>query len=149
MMEKKAMSLESFERLTQAYGAALDRWPEDERVAAEELLAASAEARAMRDRAAGLDRLLDRLPEHRPSPALRGMILAQTAGAPRRGLAARFAAGWRGFWAELGHPVPVGLVLAASLTLGLVLGAGTFTRAPQPGVDLVQFALLSDLYAQE
>lgn len=58
------MRLGSFARRLDAWGPALEQWPERERRAAEALLATSAEARALHGRARALDRALrDGLPQ--------------------------------------------------------------------------------------
>jgi hypothetical protein len=55
-MTPPPLPLERFRELTAAYGARLELWPEDAAAAARELLAASAEARALFDAEAELDR---------------------------------------------------------------------------------------------
>ena len=54
------MGLDRFRELMDAYGAEPARWPANERVAAEALLAVNAEAAQLRKRAAALDALLDK-----------------------------------------------------------------------------------------
>lgn len=54
------MTLKELQGLLDTHGAAPERWPADRRQAALDLLAQSAEARAMRDGAAAFDRILDR-----------------------------------------------------------------------------------------
>jgi len=49
------MTLRRFRALTQSYGAELQRWPQDERGAAEELLESSGEARALLEQEGSLD----------------------------------------------------------------------------------------------
>ena len=53
------MTPDRFDSLCAAWGSDLDRWPAAERDAAVELIAASAEARALQANAAALDDLLD------------------------------------------------------------------------------------------
>jgi hypothetical protein len=77
------VTLERLAELVAAYGAAPERWPEVERVAAERLIVQSAAARALRDAAAALDRLLDAAPSAPPSGALAARVLA-AAPHPRR-----------------------------------------------------------------
>jgi hypothetical protein len=61
------MLLERFRELVDAYGGDPRRWPLTERGPAAELLAASAEARAVLAEAAALDQLLDRAPPTAPA----------------------------------------------------------------------------------
>lgn len=56
------MVLDRFKTLVDAYGADPDRWPQDERAAAQDLLVQSAAARAYAAAAAPLDLILDRTP---------------------------------------------------------------------------------------
>jgi hypothetical protein len=81
-------SVERLRALLEAYGAAPERWPDEERAGAEALLARSAAARAQRAEAEALDRLLDAAPVTAPSAALTGRVLAA---APR----SRAARVWR------------------------------------------------------
>jgi hypothetical protein len=67
------MNLDRLRKILDAYGARRARWPEDERVAAEALLAHSSEARAARDEAARLDAALDEAVA--PPPAHAGLAL--------------------------------------------------------------------------
>jgi hypothetical protein len=76
------MDLDRLEALLAAYGADPARWPAAERDAARALLARSAAARARRDAAARLDRLLDAVPAAAPSPALAARVLAAAPQAP-------------------------------------------------------------------
>lgn len=124
-----------------AYGAAPERWPADERAAAEALLARSPEARRLALAAGGLDRVLARYEPLKPTPALRAAILAGAPGGRAEAAAAN------GFWAallqELGGWRPAGAALAAALVLGVVAG-GLVHPEPVPPVagDLMQLALL-------
>jgi hypothetical protein len=96
----------SFDRLAEileAYGAAAERWPAEERMAAERLIAQSAAARALWEEAAALDRMLDNVPASPAAPALAARVLAA---APRR----RPARVWR-------RLVVTAIPLAAAATL--------------------------------
>ncbi len=110
------MRLERLAELLDAYGARPERWPIPERASALALLARSAEARALRDRAARLDALLDRLPEVVPSPRLTARVLR--AARPRRvavwGAVALAAAAGLALWLT-GPRVPRGALDAAAL----------------------------------
>lgn len=86
MTSSAPMPLARLRALVDAYGANPDRWPADERAAAERLLSTSPEARRYRDAAAGLDALLDLAREPEPPVALRERILAGVT--PRRADAA-------------------------------------------------------------
>jgi hypothetical protein len=76
------VTMERFEELLDAYGAAPERWPDAEREPAERLLEQSAAARALWHQSADLDRLLDTEPAASPSPGLAARVLA--AAPPRR-----------------------------------------------------------------
>ena len=54
------MKLSRFKALTDSYGAHLQKWPEQERASAEELLRTSAQARLLLDDARPLDEALER-----------------------------------------------------------------------------------------
>jgi len=72
------MDIARFTQLLDAYGAAIERWPETERSAALRLLQDNAKARASRDDALLLDAQLDTLPAFEAaelSPALRARVL--------------------------------------------------------------------------
>lgn len=73
---RSIMTLQRLQQLLDAYGAASDRWPEEERAAAVLLLQHSAAARAQREEAARLDALLDLAPHAQPSAELATRILA-------------------------------------------------------------------------
>jgi len=76
------MDVERLRRLLDAYGADPERWPMPDRAGATALLARSAEARAARDAAARLDRVLALAPAVEPSDGLADRVLA--AARPRR-----------------------------------------------------------------
>lgn len=99
---------ERLEQLLDAYGATPERWPSEERAAAERLIATSPAARAARDEAVALDQLLDTLPAEQPDPRLAARVLAA---APRR----RKPAGSRAWRRALVATIP--LAAAAALTL--------------------------------
>src|SRR5262245_55112102 len=77
----RAVTMERFEQLLDAYGAAPERWPDAEREAAQRLIEQSVAARALWQQTADLDRLLDVEPGESPSPGLAARVLAA---APRR-----------------------------------------------------------------
>ena len=79
------MTQAEFARLVETHGSRQERWPEAERSAAPALLAASAEARALLAKAAGLDRaLLAALPHPAPDAVarLRAGVAREIARAP-------------------------------------------------------------------
>jgi hypothetical protein len=154
---QEAMSIARLQAILDAYGAAPRRWPAAERAAAEALLAASGEARALRDRAAALDRALEGPEAPQPSSALRAAILQA---APMRTGAAEAPSLWRWllgvFTGELGGLRPAGAVLGVALLLGVAAGGavetgttGTLTAdAPEQALDFVQLALFDDSYGE-
>lgn len=68
------MTLARLREILAAYGASPRRWPADERMAAEALLASSLKAREAVTEAARLDDVLDHDPGCAPSPELAGRI---------------------------------------------------------------------------
>jgi hypothetical protein len=116
-------TLARLEQLLDAYGAAAERWPADERRAAERLLARSAAARARWQEAAALDRLLDAVPAATPSATLTARVLAA---APRR----RAPRPWRAALAVLP------LAAAAAVLFWIVRAESPTTSAPGTAVAL-------------
>ena len=135
-----AMNLARLAELLDAYGASPQRWPEAERAAAEQLLALSAEAGVLRDRAARLDAALDEFLVVPADRQLRARILASYPPAPM---------GWRHFlaelWQDLGGSRLVAPAFAASLALGAVM-PGWWDQSPTdlPDEDLIASVLLAD-----
>jgi hypothetical protein len=84
----RPVTMERLHAILDAYGAAPQRWPEDEREGVQRLLDSSLDARRRLEGAARLDELLDALPPERPALALEQRILAA---APR----ARMPLRWR------------------------------------------------------
>lgn len=78
------MNAERLEQLIEAYGASPRRWPQDERAAAERLLAERPDLRASHQAALDLDHWLDAVPNPRPSMALHDQVLASAIQAGRR-----------------------------------------------------------------
>lgn len=74
--KRRALDLDRFHTIVDAYGADPSRWPEAERTAALSLLASSSESKATVDEAAQLDRMLDRVPMLQPSPQLERIVAA-------------------------------------------------------------------------
>ena len=103
------MNAERFEQLIDAYGARPERWPESERAAAEQWLAATPGAAARLDQARRLDQALDAWSLAPASAVLWEKVVAS---APLPRLVRRPARLW---WAGAG--------LAAACAMGMVVGA--------------------------
>ena len=122
------MDLSRFETLVAAYGATPNRWPEEERAAAEAFARADPRAAALLAEADAIDALLfaHKVPE--PSRTLRTMVIE---GAPRkRRLTGRAKMWWTG----------LGLALAGAS--GMLAGSAA-TAALEPITTNVQ------LYSQD
>jgi hypothetical protein len=139
-MTQRSMSLARFASILDAYGAAPRRWPATERAAAEALLAGSAEARAMLERAAELDRLLDAAEAPAPSPALRAAVLRAAPRPRRRSDLPRRLGGRRAAAAALAASLLLGIVAGGTLSGGTLSGA----TPAEAGADLLQLALFDD-----
>ena len=113
------MNLERFRELMDAYGGDPRRWPPMERGPAAELLAASAEARAMLAEAAALDRLLDGAPSMAPVALDAERLIAHVTAAAQDRPSFRPVGGMRpasrGLWLRAAS-------LAAATVLGFVVG---------------------------
>lgn len=126
-MVEKGVTLSRLAELAAAYGAAVDRWPANERQGADALLSRSAEARALLDRERELDGLLAAAPDVAPSVALVDRLMAAR---PRpvlpRPAARRRVGPWstlaRAVWPYGSPALPAG-ALAVSVLLGVGFGA--------------------------
>ncbi len=107
------MTSERLRELLDAYGAAPARWPEAERAAASDLVAASASARSLSDAAAAIDRALDAATAAPASPELAARVLA--------GVPPRRARPWR-----------AGLMAALPLAAAAALAIWVRTRSEPP-----------------
>jgi hypothetical protein len=120
------MTLTRLSELLDAYGADPDRWPLEDRVAALELMARSAEARTLARRAGALDTMLDAAPLAMPSrasaEALAARIVDQVAAPNVITLSRTSKASW-GWpnWTALAAAAVAGLVVGWS---GLNIGTG-------------------------
>ena len=139
-----AMPLDRFASLLDAYGAAPERWPEEDRAAAA-LLADSEDARTLRREAAPLDDALDLVEAPAPSPELarrvEELVSERPVTAARRlvtkpSLAHRFGS-WRAAW----RPA----ILAASGALGLAAGIAAAQPPQTTGAafDTVELSALA------
>ncbi len=73
--DDEPISFERFVSIVDAYGAAPEAWPDQERAGAIALLETSDEAVRLCDEAADLDRMLDEAPSVEPSAELRQRVL--------------------------------------------------------------------------
>ncbi len=90
---EKLVTVSRLKALLDAYGAAPECWPEQERSAATALIETSSEARVLVEEAAALDALLDKIPEPEVSAALTSRVRSMAFPADERqagGLFARF-----------------------------------------------------------
>lgn len=129
-MTAKWISADRLQAILATYGAAAERWPDDERDAALALIARSDAARAMRDTAAGLDSALDSLQPPSPSDTLDARLRRLSppgdpvAAAPRwRVSLGALLPDWR--WA----PIAAG---AAGAIGAVLVGAALLLTVPAP-----------------
>jgi hypothetical protein len=129
------MDLSRFREIVEAYGADPVRWPPAERAAAEVLLSRSSEAVALRDEAAQLDAALSRLGIAAVSPGLAERVLNTAPAEPPP------ARSWLSDWlAELWPGEPAwrpAMALAASMIIGLAVGAFAPLMPPEDPVDVI------------
>jgi hypothetical protein len=102
------MTHERLQEILDAYGANPERWPAEERAAAAALLARTP---ALREEAARLDVLLDRVPVERPSDGLVERVLADAARTPRRVRPVSRVRPWRAAAAVASLAAAAGLVV--------------------------------------
>jgi hypothetical protein len=119
-MSAQDLDLERFEHLLDVHGADLERWPEELRANARELLQSSAPAQLAWSRAEALAAVLDAAPDVLPSAALSARIAA---------LPARHPQGWAAWW-PFGNPFAPLLGWGAAAGFGLLVGSGLV-----PGLD--------------
>lgn len=144
------MNLERFIDLLDAYGADLDRWPQNEQAAATAILVAQPDAREAQRRVAAADAALLRagLPGIEPSDALRQRVLAQVASLPPAVIVP--AADWRAQVAEAiallfpsGRRMPQFAALAVALMIGISAGFANFDLIDAQDADLVTVQIAS------
>jgi hypothetical protein len=119
-MSAQDLDLERFEQLLDVHGTNLERWPEELRATARELLQDSAPAQLAWSRAERLAALLDAAPDVLPSAALSARIAA---------LPVRHPQGWAAWW-PFGNPLAPLLGWGAAAAFGLLVGSGVV-----PGFD--------------
>jgi hypothetical protein len=119
-MSAHDLDLERFEQLLDVHGVKLERWPEELRANARELLSSSAPAQLAWARAERLAAVLDAAPDLLPSAALSARIAA---------LPVRHPQGWAAWW-PFGNPLAPLLGWGAAAAFGLLVGSGVV-----PGLD--------------
>ncbi len=132
------ITLTRLAEILDAYGADPDCWPLEDRVAALELLAQSAEARALAHGAANLDALLDTAPLTPPlRPAAETLVSRIVAQIPTADIlplsrSARVSWGWPN-WTALAAAAVAGLMVGWSgLNIGPGYAAGSDTDPLSP-----------------
>lgn len=125
------ITLSRFSELVEAYGADPDRWPLEDRLAALELMAHSAEARSLAHRAGDLDALLDIAPLSVPArvsaEVLAARIVDRISSPNIVPLARKAKASW-GWpnWTALAAAAVAGLIVGWSgLNIGVGYAAGS------------------------
>jgi len=142
------MTLKRFRALTQSYGAELQRWPQEERGAAQELLGSSAEARALLEQERSLDADIAAATAHQDAERLQRGVQDAALARLRAGVAARIAreeaqakpGGWLGWlFGGASHSPPVrvrrlGLATSGAFAIiaGLLIGGMYGPAAPAP-----------------
>lgn len=118
----RLITLDRLRVVLDAYGADPERWPAEERASAVALIDGSAEARALFEETARLDRALDRLPEPAVSAALYHRVRRLEA-PPRLNRLTRVLEGI-GEWLQPGSRFAWQGVVAAAAVVGIVAGIG-------------------------
>jgi hypothetical protein len=113
MSTSQPLDSSTFERMLDLYGARLERWPEQLRGPARDLISASETARATWSAAQRLDAVLDTAPEVLPSAQLAARVAAIPARHPHAPQAA---------WWPFGNVFAPLLAWGAAGALGLVVG---------------------------
>lgn len=142
------MTLKRFRALTQSYGAELQRWPQQERGAAHELLGSSAEARALLEQERSLDEAIAAATAHQDAERLQHGAQDAALARLRAGVAARIATeevhskrgGWLGWLLGSGNHTSsarvrrLGLATSGAFAIiaGLLIGGMYGPAAPAP-----------------
>lgn len=128
------MTLKRFRALTQSYGADLQRWPQEERGAAQELSGSSAEARALLEQERSLDEAIAAATAHEDAERLQHGAQDAALDRLRAGVSARIATkelqaksggrlGWLLGGASHGSSLRLRLGLATSGAFAIIAGA--------------------------
>ncbi len=125
------MTMERFAQICEAYGSNPQAWPAGERAAAQALVASSADARSLLERAAGLDERLAVLPSLMPSASLRARVLTSRV----EPIEPSWLAGLR----ELLSWRPAVPALALALVAGIAVGLW-MSAEPTDQLDVVNVA---------
>ncbi len=112
-MSERAMTLERFSQILDAYGAAPLRWPAKERHAAQTFSAMDTRAAALLREVEALDHILDQAPLHAASAALVERILAKAPAPSRVAI----------IWNELFPRAPLWAPALGAVT-AIMMGAG-------------------------
>jgi hypothetical protein len=121
---------EEFQRLAEAYGGEIARWPQSQREEAALFVAEQpAASQAILARELDLDAVLDDLPRPQPARALYDRILADAPAERRRRR-------WRLWLAPVGVGAALASVAAAGLILGVQLGQQS-TVSPEASAQAV------------
>jgi hypothetical protein len=130
------ITLTRLSEIVDAYGADPDCWPLEDRMAALDLMARSAEARALADEAAKMDSLLDAVPLMLPprstTESLAARIVARIPAADILPLSRipKVNWGWPN-WTALAAAAAAGLIVGWSgLNIGMGYAAGTDLSDP-------------------
>lgn len=105
------MNIERLRALLDAYGGSIERWPQNERAAAQAFIESSEDARRLLRNATALDRVLDAAETLPTTRGLEERILATFPEHPRKRWPLALTENW----------IP-GAALAGSLALGLLVG---------------------------
>ncbi|MGV8996442.1 MAG: hypothetical protein ACOH12_05800 [Parvibaculaceae bacterium] len=161
------MTLQRLSEIVEAYGAAMHRWPADERAEALAFVSGNAQARHLVDAASELDMMLDAAPAAAPASA--DLVARIMAARPRAvavaGVIRRVKVGfWKSLVNEIwpyGSPAFPAGALAASVMLGVTFGlsapsamaamglATQQTATTDVGERLVAMALSENTYTED
>jgi hypothetical protein len=128
------MQLDRFRALLEAYGAEPRRWPPGERVRAEEVLARSAEARALLAEAAAFDALLDEAARPVTPASDAEALIARITATPQMQLGGH-SRSQRSVWvkaAGLAAAALIGFVVSWTQLVDLGLASTTSANATAP-----------------
>ncbi len=138
----------------QAYGANQDNWPAEERKALAELVSSDdQDVQACLLEAREIDFVLARLPEAQVPSGAVGRILAEVSLEPDAKVvdfqAVRALRAPQRRSIDLRQAIPVGIAMAASLVLGVLVGLSELTANYVPETDSITLASLDEDRAAE